>query len=907
MKLFDSLNKTQTEAVTKTEGYVRVIAGAGSGKTRLLTSRYVYLVKALGIDPSNILCVTFTNKAANVMKNRIKKMIGDTCNPSLICTYHGLALKIIKENPEKLFLSNNFQILDPYRQKNILSDIYQKYELKLDYASFESTIKKISDFKNLNNYIDIFINPAKKKFIENATELDDEIIEDYLQKQKNTYSLDFNDLINFAIYLLETYPDIKDKWQKRLNYIQVDEFQDSSNREMKLIDILSGYYKNVLIVGDPDQNIYEWRGSDVKLLIDFDKNHSNTQTIFLNQNYRSTTKILNCANNLIENNEYRLKKDLFTNIEKGEDVHYFHSTCDDDETSLIVKEIKNVIKNNYKYDDIAILYRSNFLSRNIENKLVENNIPYEIYGGVKFYQRMEILDILAYLKLIAYNDDQSLKRIINTPRRRFGRAKFNTLLSLNENSNAKCLYDTLKNNLDNEMFIKSDINHFVEFIDSVKAKVTNSSIVDIVEMVCNDSGYEEYIRSLGDNERLENLSEFKRITDEFERNYGEHLTLNEFLQEISLQTSEDENNDINKVKLMTIHTAKGLEFPIVFIVGLTEGIFPSSRTIEERGQLGLEEERRLCYVAITRAMKKLYLMESEGYSNNNQEKFPSRFLEEIGKDNYIMHGTVSKEIQDGAVLYRKKLDEKITKEFLYEKGDEIEHHFFGKGKIIEADKFKRSYLIKFNGLNDVIRNISFDYFNSENIIDIDIPDNDVNINEEIILDDTITENEMKDITDIENTVQNNSIKNEGSNLWKRNDVPHSDWTCIDVEDLGSPCRTCEMCGKQIIRYVHYMKHNDYPKILAVGCVCAGKMEGNIEAAKSREKHLKTSYYKKPNTIKWHKSSKGNDYVKHKGHVIIVYQDKYNNWKYVIDGEFSKDSFLKKKDAKIKALEQIETV
>lgn len=641
MNLFDTLNDTQIEVVKNTEGYVRVIAGAGSGKTRVLTSRYVYLVKEYGIDPSNILCVTFTNKAANEMKNRIKLMVGETCNPSLICTYHGLCVKIIKENPEKLFLPNTFQIIDDYQQKKILSDIYQKYELKLDYASFERTIKNIIEYKNTGNYVEKFINPGKTYFVNDLNELDNRIIEEYLQKQKDTYSLDFEDLINFATYLLKNNEEIRTKWQKRLNYIQVDEFQDSSKKEMELIDILSAYFKNVLIVGDPDQNIYEWRGSDVSLLIDFDKSHIDTKTIYLNQNYRSTTTILNCANSLIDKNEYRLKKDLYTNNGQGLDVDYYHSSSDDIETDRIVSEIRKATEDKYNYDDIAILYRSNYLSRIIEKKLVEDNIPYEIYGGVKFYQRMEIQDILAYLKVIAYNDDISLKRIINTPRRKFGRNKLNFLLSIYEKGSYKTIYDALLSNIENDAFKGSDINNFISSIEEIKNSIDKLSIGEIVEETCFKTGYEEYIRSLGDNERLENLSEFKRIANEFEDNFGEKLTLNEFLQQISLQTSADEQDFKNKVKLMTIHTAKGLEFPIVFIVGLTEGIFPSSRTIEERKQLGLEEERRLCYVAITRAKEKLYLMESEGLSNNYLSKYPSRFLEEIGIKNYITHGTIS--------------------------------------------------------------------------------------------------------------------------------------------------------------------------------------------------------------------------------------------------------------------------
>lgn len=306
--ILENLNERQREAVLETEGYVRVIAGAGSGKTKLLVSRYAYLVQDYGIDSSNILCVTFTNKAAGEMKKRIRALIGDHNDTSLICTYHGFCNYLLRDNPEKLFLNRQFQIIDSHQQKAVLSEIYQKYELKLDYASFESILKKIGYVKRDTGYVERICNPNPCQIIGEIKDQDDQIIEDFLQRQKATYSLDFNDLICFAIYLLETDLDVREKWQNRLNYIMVDEFQDSSAIEMRLVELLSGLFKNLMIVGDPDQNIYEWRGSDVKLLVDFDKGHQPTKTIILNQNYRSTPQILQCANTLIEKNELRLKR-----------------------------------------------------------------------------------------------------------------------------------------------------------------------------------------------------------------------------------------------------------------------------------------------------------------------------------------------------------------------------------------------------------------------------------------------------------------------------------------------------------------------------------------------------------------------------------------------------------------------
>lgn len=308
MDIFVNLNNKQTQAVRETEGYVRVIAGAGSGKTKLLVSRYAYLVTEYGIDPSNILCVTFTNKAAGEMKKRISKLIGPEYSTSLICTYHGFCARLLRENPEKLFLTRGFQIIDTYQQKTLLEEIYQKYELKLDWANFQSIIKKIAQKKQDISYVSRMAQADKVQLLSEINTLDDQIIEEYMQRQKAVYSLDFTDLMMYAIYLLTNDEEVRNKWQERLNYIQVDEFQDSSSIEMQLVDILSGKYQNLMIVGDPDQNIYEWRGSDVKLLVDFDKNHPGTKTIILNQNYRSTPQILNCANTLIEKMICALKR-----------------------------------------------------------------------------------------------------------------------------------------------------------------------------------------------------------------------------------------------------------------------------------------------------------------------------------------------------------------------------------------------------------------------------------------------------------------------------------------------------------------------------------------------------------------------------------------------------------------------
>ncbi|MBR1763738.1 MAG: UvrD-helicase domain-containing protein [Eubacterium sp.] len=957
MHYLTELNDKQMEAVKNTEGYVRVIAGAGSGKTKLLVSRYAYLVKEYGVDPKNILCVTFTNKAAAEMKKRIRTLIGDEYDTTLICTYHGFCARLLRENPEKLYMTKNFQIIDTTQQRSILGEIYQKYELKLDNASFGSILKMIGEYKSTHMYVPLICSPENKQIVDDISAMDSLIIEDYMQRQKAIYALDFEDLLQFAIYLLKTDEDVREKWQNRLNYIQVDEFQDSSKTEMTLIDILSEKFENLMIVGDPDQNIYEWRGSTVELLVDFEKTHIPTNTIYLNQNYRSTPEILKCANTVIAHNKMRLEKDLFTLAPHGDEVIHFHSKDDESELKSIVSNIKSLHKTQKDgYSDFAILYRSSFLSRLIEKKLVENNIPYEIYGGVRFYDRMEIQDIIAYLRHIAFEDDLSFLRIVNKPRRKFGRVKLNTLQTLQETHNDETdacmsLYETLVNNIGNSAFKGSGVRDFIEATEDVRAQKGKLRITEIVNKVCNDFGYEKYIRELGDEERLDNLTEFKRIADEFESSFGEDLTLEEFLQQIALQSSEGEEKGRESVKLMTIHAAKGLEFPVVFIVGFTEGIFPSSKTIEERKAAGLEEERRLCYVALTRARERLFLMDSEGFSQNGIKKLPSRFLREIGEENYNRIGVISDGLEWESRNYERMHTPLEPSAAAADEGKEVTHHIFGKGKIISTDSVSRSYRIQFDSLPNP-RNIMMSYFNKaketlskeddvktvpgmKNLQYTVIPDEDIKPVEENTYSDVQKEvpdinagfeaEEVFDIPELkalsanppspeelEEQAKAEAVKKQledCDNLWKRDDVPKTGWICEGVTDLGGPYGVCQMCGYQIIRYVHHMVHPEYGRVDA-GCVCAGKMEGNIEAAKEREQEAKNKASRRENfkKRKWKTSRNGNSYIKVKDHIVVLYKRKTDNvWKYSIDNAFCIEVFETKEEAQMAAFEALDAI
>ena len=947
MDYLSALNEKQLEAVTATEGYLRVIAGAGSGKTKLLVSRYAYLVKEYGINSANILCVTFTNKAAGEMKRRIRSLIGQEYDTSLICTYHGFCVRVLREDIEKIFYPKEFQIIDNAQQKAILGDIYQKFELKLDHASFEKIIKQIAFFKATHrDYVSKMCCTDHCQIMPEIVTMDDQIIEEFLQKQKQIYAMDFHDLLYFVLDIFNRCPEVLEKWQDRLNYIQVDEFQDSSNTEMELVDRLSEKHKNLMIVGDPDQNIYEWRGSDVKLLVDFDKTHIPTRTVILNQNYRSTPQILRCANTLIEKNVFRLKKDLFTKSGDGVQVYHYHEKNEYAEADRIIANIHQIRKETgCNYADFSVLYRSGFLSRVIEKKFTENGVPYEIFGGVKFYQRMEIQDVMAYLRLVAFDDDISFKRIVNKPRRKFGRIKLQRLLALQKDGES--LFQTLQDNLDDPTFKGSGAKEFVAVINTVRQLHQTIPLSECVEHICADSGYEKYIRELGDMERFENLSEFKRIASEYENNFGEQVSLKEFINQISLQSEDNGEEACDMVKLMTIHAAKGLEFPYVFIIGFSEGIFPSAKTIEERKKMGLEEERRLCYVAITRAEKRLFLLDSEGYTQNGKQKLPSRFLKEIGEENYTRVGTISKELQYNADLYAAQLYDEPVVTPPKTAGARVIHPAFGEGEILGFGRNNNSYRVKFDKLASE-REISVDFFNKPRTLPqipaptpekpVDLPqpieekvetpveqlpqpvaekpreekptNNPLDGYEQVDAFKLQTKESRQSTTEKKEPVnepQPQPNLEDYDNLWKRDDVPKTGWVCTGITDLGEPVGVCEMCGHQIIRYVHHMYHPNFGS-LGVGCICAGKMEGNIEQAKKREQDFKSKESRKENfkNRQWKTSKNSNSYLKIKDHLVVLYHNKkYNTWKYSLDNVFCPEIYPTREEAMDAAFEALE--
>ena len=965
--LFAGLNERQAEAVGSTEGYYRIIAGAGSGKTKTLTHRFAYLVRELGISPHGILCVTFTNKAANEMRGRIKRLLGDGYDSALVTTYHGFCVKILKEDINRLFFPSNFKILDVGRQKKIIDEIYAEYEIKLDYSSFEKTLEYIYREKAHLNYIPMMTDPAYSFSANNAVGLEEKIYIKYLAHQKKIYGLDFNDLLYFAIYLFEHNEDILQKWKSRLHYIQVDEFQDSSKKELDIINMLCKGNNNLFVVGDPDQNIYEWRNSDNRFLTHFDKNYPGVKTIFLTQNYRSTPEILSVSNSLIEKNQNRVPKELFTKNANGKAAEHIHLKDEDEEGKWITSKIKELARSGANYSDIAVLFRSSFVSRFLEQALYAENIPYVIQGGVRFFDRMEIKDSIAFLKLINDSDDEAFLRIVNVPKRQIGKTRIEFLKNMRndlfrESGESKSLFEVLCDNCENSVFEGTEAKEFVDIIKEFKEKAADPKMraSELLNGVLERTGYKAYISRSGDMERFDNVTELLVSITDFEQQAGEDVRLGAYLLELAVISDYESERNQNCVKLMTIHSAKGLEFPHVIIAGMTEGVFPSRRTLEERKIDGLEEERRLCYVAMTRAMRELYMVESEGATYGEARKLPSRFLYDVDRSHLHTVGTVSDEILKDLSVKIKQINGGAGKEIKsakfsdtantpvtislplaqikYKKGDIVMHKIFGVGEIADLDIKNGIYMIRFAnsenpkpiqmdypGISPQLINNSRQITAHENtgvpvhappekpaekrvlrepdIFDFTEETAQGEITEEEITEEEkVTEEEITEWELTEEELPENApaalygappqilFDNDGRvNLWDDPDVPKKGWVCVDVIDLGSPYGECGMCGREDIRYVHIMRHENHQSIGA-GCVCAGRMEGNEDAAKERENALKNKInrFRTFSVTEFKTSAKGNLYTKYKDTIITFMQNKKDGggWTFVENGEFS---------------------
>lgn len=708
MDLLQGLNGAQRRAVTSTEGFVRVIAGAGSGKTRALSHRFAYLVNELGILPGNILCVTFTNKSANEMRQRIHRLTGDN-DTGYVNTFHGFCVSILQEDSHAVQYPKSFLVLDNGDIDAMLQLIYEERGLTLRDMTFSAArdmieIRKL--FKDPEYYRDMITLPLdtlKEKY-DQASGARDIIFYGYLYQEKKCFGLDYNDLIKFSLYIFEEHPDIRLKWQERLEYIMVDEFQDIDQLQYDLMTVLCGYHKNLFIVGDPDQTIYTWRGANVKFLLEFDQAFPGTKTILMMENYRSTPEILAAANSLIDKNAHRVKKALLPTLPSGSPVVCHLAGSQEAEAGWIAGQIQELHRQGVPYREMAVLYRAHYVTRAVEEVLLREKVPYAIYSGVQFFDRMEIKDALSYLRMIAYQDDLSFRRVVNTPKRNLGKRRMAFLQEAAEAQGCS-LYQALEENVDGPLFQGTKAKQFLSLVKDFSQSYEGRPVSEVLSALLDASGYEAMLRTEGSQERLDNLAELKQSIYEYETTCGEEVTLPHYLNHVALFTNADTGEPGDQVKLMTVHAAKGLEFPYVFLCSMNEGIFPSRKV---RTLPGMEEERRLAFVALTRAERGLYLSEADGRNFDGSPRYPSRFLLEI--DPSLLSFTEPPEeglLQEAQNFIRHSQSLLPEEEAsILPEGQRVRHFLFGEGTVLETDRDKGAYVIQFDGMATP-RKISF--------------------------------------------------------------------------------------------------------------------------------------------------------------------------------------------------------
>lgn len=709
MDLLENLNAAQRAAVTTTEGIVRVIAGAGSGKTRALSHRFAYLVNALGILPGNILCVTFTNKSAAEMRQRIHQLTGDN-DTGYINTFHGFCDAILREDSHAIGYPKRFLVLDNNDIDAMLALIYEERGLSLrdrTFADARDMIEIQKLFKKPEYYKDMLALPleqVKQKYDE-ATATDEIIFYGYLYEEKKCFGVDYNDLIKFSLYIFENNPAIRWKWQERLEYIMIDEFQDIDQLQYDLMMVLCDYHKNLFIVGDPDQTIYTWRGANVKFLLDFDKAFPETQTIMMMENYRSTPEILACANSLIAKNSQRMKKSLVPTLPSGQPVRCHFADDQEQEARWIVAEMKKLRADGVPFRDMTVLYRAHYVTRAVEEVLLEEKIPYTIYSGVQFFARQEIKDALSYLRMLVFKDDLSFRRIVNVPKRNLGKRRLAFLEETAEREHTS-LYEALVRHLDEPTFKGTKAHDFVALIEQFATDYDGRPVSEVLAALLDASGYERMLRTEGSQERLDNLAELKQSIYLFETTCGEEVTLPYYLAHVALFTNADLDDAEDKVKLMTIHAAKGLEFPYVFLCGMNDGIFPSRRV---RTVQAMEEERRLAFVALTRAEKGLYLSEADGRNFDGTLRYPSRFLLDIDPSLLAFTTPPPDSLVRAAKSHYARSAERLVDrdaDATFLPGQRVRHAVFGEGTVLAADLDKEAHIIQFDGMQTQ-RAISF--------------------------------------------------------------------------------------------------------------------------------------------------------------------------------------------------------
>lgn len=633
MSFVEGLNDRQKEAVLHTEGPLLILAGAGSGKTRVLTHRIAYMIEEKEVFPNNILAITFTNKAANEMKERVGSLVGDKIEDIWIGTFHSICVRILRMNINKIGYDRSFTIYDTADQKTLIKECIKEQNVDKEMFKEKTILGIISSLKDKMKGPDTYIKANEGNYYNETV---GKIYDLYEKKLRKNNALDFDDLILKTIQLLRTNPDVLEFYQRKFRYIFVDEYQDTNKAQYELIKLFSERYKNLCVVGDDDQSIYGWRGADIRNILDFEKDFPDAKIIKLEQNYRSTKNILTVANSIIKNNNERKNKKLWTDNIDGSPVILNKAFDERDEANFVAETIRELVDSGkHKPSECAILYRTNAQSRSFEEVFMRRNISYKIVGGLKFYDRKEIKDIIAYLRLIQNPvDDISFRRVINVPKRGIGAATIEKIENY-ASQTGESLYSAILDVEDIPGLSKRATNNLTKFTDMINKFIAMKEVMDLkdfIEEVVNDTGYINELEkedTIEATTRIENLKEFISVAIDFEM-INEEGTLEDFLADISLLSDVDNMEEADEsVTMLTVHSAKGLEFPVVFLVGMEEGLFPMGRALDSESEL--EEERRLCYVAVTRAEEVLYIT----YANlrtiygNTTYSSPSRFLKEM--------------------------------------------------------------------------------------------------------------------------------------------------------------------------------------------------------------------------------------------------------------------------------------
>ena len=617
-RILESLNDRQREAVQATEGYFRIIAGAGSGKTKTLTHRFAYLVQEIGVPSNRILCVTFTNKAAAEMRGRVKQLLGENITDEYICTFHSFCVKVLRREIQRLGYQQTFSILDMTDQKSLIKEVFEEMGLSSnDGITAKDALKHIEMCKTGEGWehvVKLLVAP-NDPVIPAEAEVKDRILLNYLTLQRKNLSLDFNDLISFTLYPLQTNHQVLDTWSNAFSYIMVDETQDNSRRQWAMLELLAKACRNLFVVGDPDQAIYSFRGARPEGLVKFDKVFSPCTTIVLDQNYRSTPTILGAANDIIVHNRLRVKKELYTdNVDPGSPIEWIHADNDKNESLYVASKVQSLLENGAKSDDIAVLFRVSALSRSVEQAFIQNGIKYQVFGGMRFFERKEIKDVMAYLTMAETPDnDMAFLRTYNYPSRKLGKAFINRIKELAKADGSSYFAALLKHYGSVKEVTRSGAAEYIKLANQNQG-LKGGSISDLATYILDQTGIMKELRESEDTERLDNVVELQNsiLSYENEHKDDEDFSLKTYLQDISLYTNVDAKDKEDSIKLMTIHQSKGLEFPYVFLIGCNEGVMPNQRCVSETRREGLEEERRLAYVAVTRAKLQLFITENEG-------------------------------------------------------------------------------------------------------------------------------------------------------------------------------------------------------------------------------------------------------------------------------------------------------